>query len=273
MKCSVAIMMHVMRELLQKNYTDKRVCLMITGDEEPGGDYWTKKLVEDIWYRGTVVFVPDAWSLDSIVYSEKWLLRYAITATGQSAHASRNRQWLNAIEQVYDRYTQLKKTIGADVLQENKRWQTATLSNIQWGNGAINMVPDMCNATIDIRFTNERSLQTLQSAISELTAKYPISLQKLSEWEVLRTDPQNVLLQAYLTKAKKRIGENVSLATEHAWCDGRYFSPHGSVVILHQPRIANIHSQDEYSVVEDYTIIHDLMLSYILDVDMLSQKK
>jgi len=43
------------------------------------------------------------------------------------------------------------------------------------------MVPDMCNATIDIRFTNERSLQTLQSAISELTAKYPISLQKLSE--------------------------------------------------------------------------------------------
>ena len=91
MKGALAIMLELFREHRRKN-PDASLALLVTSDEETGGDAGVRHLFDDLGFRCGTVLVPDGGSLTEITIEEKGLLQIEMIIRGHTAHAAR--PWL-----------------------------------------------------------------------------------------------------------------------------------------------------------------------------------
>ena len=75
MKGQVAIMIELMRHFGQE-YPGKEVGIVITSDEERGGENGVKYLVEEAGLRCQFVVIPDGGALNEIIVEEKGILHF-----------------------------------------------------------------------------------------------------------------------------------------------------------------------------------------------------
>ena len=266
MKAWDAIMIKLMKDLLDENYKDKKISLILTTDEEVWWFDGVAKLVE-LWYTWDVVLIPDSGSKDRIVYAEKWILHLDIDFYGHSAHASRPWLWENAIDNMIRFYNLLQW-----FLQNTKKlyftkdhWQTSVSLNVVNGWTATNIIPDTVKAKFDIRFTEEFSLDEILNQVNKFLSVTNGEIKSKLTWDLLYTDPYNPIIQKYLNIANKYV-ETTQLDKEHGWSDGRFFSAAWSVVLLHRPSCRNLHWKNEYVVLEDMDIIYKIYKDFIFDL-------
>jgi len=264
MKAGDAIMIKLMKDLLLNKYNKKKISLILTTDEEVGSFDWAEKLT-DLWYLWDVVLIPDGGSLEKIVYAEKWIIHLDLEFYGLSAHASR--PWLgeNAIDNMIKFYNLLRNYIQNDkklFQTKDHWWSSVNLNIVNWW-AATNVLPDKVNAKIDIRITEEINQQEILQLINKFLEVTNWELKNILVGDLLYTDPSNKHIQRYLEITKKYVNE-ANLVKEHWWSDGRFFSKHGCVVILHKPRSWNLHGKKEFVVLEDLDTIYNIYKDFIL---------
>ncbi len=264
MKSWVAIMMKLMKDLLKAGFSKKKISLILTTDEEVGGFDWVKKLV-NLWYTGNIVLIPDAWYLDKIVYAGKGFIHLDLEFYGKSAHASRC--WLgdNAIDNMINFYTFIKSYIQDDkkLYYDDNHWGSSVcLDVVEWGK-ATNMLCDLVKAKIDIRFTEDFTLDSLLDLIDKGLKRFNGKLVNLLTGDLLFSSPDNIEIQKYYKIAKNYI-PNVELGKEHWGSDWRFFSAAWSIVLLHRPTFGNGHWKKEWVKVKDMEIIYNIYKDFIL---------
>jgi succinyl-diaminopimelate desuccinylase len=260
MKDGVAIISLLMKELINQ---PKKLMLMLTADEEIGGDHGVKYLV-DQGYGADIVLIPDGGNLHEIVIGEKGVLNITLTATGKAGHSSRPWKYENAIEKLYQTYTKIKTAIETSELhhEPNHRGCSVQLTTMQWGQ-ASNMIPGEATGTLNIRFTEVTSQEEIMKKISSLCEEVGgVNYELAMAGGVLYTDPSHPILQQYLSLANTYIWD-CSFTKEHGASDGRFFAEKGSIVILQKPTCYDIHGREERTTVSEFEKIYGLYKEFV----------
>lgn len=267
MKSGNAIMMVLMKELLEEGFQWKKVGLMLNTDEEIGGINWVEKLVNQEWYSGKVVIIPDGGSLNNIVYAEKGPIHLTVEANWISSHASRPWKGQNAMDLLIMFYDQLKSALeNPEMMKKSKSYWTTTvnLTNVECNSWAVNIIPSKATGNFDIRYTQNYSHKKIYSIVKKLAKKYNITIVKFLHWSPLFSDPQNKYIKKYLQISKELIGKEVKLIKDHVASDWRFFGSKWSVVLLHQPNWENLHTDGEYSEISSYEKIYQVYKEFVV---------
>jgi acetylornithine deacetylase/succinyl-diaminopimelate desuccinylase-like protein len=127
MKDGVSLISLLMKELVtnqpqssfnKEGVTPKKLMLLLTADEEIGGDHGVRYLT-NLGYGADIVLIPDGGNLHEIVIGEKGVLNITLTATGKAGHSSQPWKYDNAIEKLYSSYIKIKSAIETTELHHD----------------------------------------------------------------------------------------------------------------------------------------------------------
>jgi succinyl-diaminopimelate desuccinylase len=153
-KYAVALSMVLARDWLRKlrgggkGQDDMPFGLLITGDEEVGGQHGARSVLRELGCDFCIAL--DGGDPGRIVVKEKGILRLKLSAAGRAAHGAR--PWLgeNAIELLLEDIRAIRRFFR---YRPPAYWhRTLNIGTISGGR-SINQVPDSAEAIFDIRFT------------------------------------------------------------------------------------------------------------------------
>ena len=265
MKAFVATSMVVMRRLLESGF-DGKLALAIVSDEELGGKYGAKYLVEEVGYKADTVLVPDdGEGITRLVQASKHILQLAFTAHGKESHAARPWNGDNAILKLMQTYQALESRVGSFNEPPKDMWvNTVNLGKIN-GGVASNEVPEDATMTVDLRFTpdtteREAVIKWIEDSLAP-GVTYEISM----EGHPTVVDPSDPVVQAYIRTIESVTGEPVVLARHGGGTDGRYFAAAGMRVIVHQGTGGDCQSDTEHVQLDTLDQLVDIQSAFITD--------
>ena len=243
--------------------------IVLTSDEEVTGD-------------GTKDFLKKGYSADSAIVGEptnlqvntahKGIVRWKLTVYGKSTHASRPNEGLNAVyimskivqnlEELSESYSQMKKV--HPILGE----PTLSVGTIK-GGSKDNVVPDICEITIDRRLISRENAsgaeQEIIKQISKASLEYPELKYKLTmyhSWPSVETPPRASII-GFADNAVKDVTGSLSRQRGFlAACEMRHLiSARIPTVILGCGDLKMAHAVDESVDIRQMT---DLSKIYVL---------
>ncbi len=265
MKGQLAIVMMLLTHLLRE-HPGLPIGLLITSDEERGGEAGVRYMVEDLGLNCDVAVVPDGGSLTDITVEEKGILHLRIHAEGHSAHAARPWQGDNPMEHLVAGLTRLRAAFDAlqparvDPDDPHTHWfPTCSLTRIHTPNESINRIPEAATAVLDIRFpppfTSGAMLDLVTGALGSSLRVEPIIR---VEPTFLEPDP------LFLDITREVTGQTARLVRASAGSDARFFCAQGIPVILSRPRVGNLHGRDEWIEIASMLDYYEICRRYTL---------
>jgi succinyl-diaminopimelate desuccinylase len=219
--------------------------LLLTTDEEIGGEDGVGHFLENVGWRPDVVVMPDGGANMRLVTEQKGILRLRIVSGGKPVHSSR--PWLgeNAIEVLWRGYQALLRAYPTPADEED--WRVSIALTELHGGITPNTVPWQAEATLDIRFPG--SITTgpqLFTAISRRLARYGITAHMVVHIPPFSIDPDAPQIDRLQAIARAmRLGP-LPLVREAGASDARYFSQLGVPVLMFQPDCFGWHGTDEW---------------------------
>ena len=218
-KYAVALSLVLFRDRLQalrqdgRTQDDMALGLLITGDEETGGENGAGKVLGTL--RAEFALALDGGGPTRIVTREKGVIDIMLTATGKAAHGAR--PWLgsNAIDQLLEDYGRLR-TLFPDLGGDH--WhRTVNFGKIRAGE-SVNQVPGTARAWFNIRFTEEDDPEAL---VDQIRTRVRSAVEVLSVVPVFASAPS-----AIGERLLNIVPESVA-TREHGASDARHLMDHG----------------------------------------------
>lgn len=265
MKSWVAILMVLMKDVIEKKYKEKKISLILSADEEVWWFDGVGALVSQ-WYSWKIVLIPDWWADNRIVIKEKWTITLDVESIWVPGHSSR--PWLckNAFDQLFAYYSELKQYFVQNSEDEEHRHNTVELTVLN-GWTVWNTIPWIANGKINIRFIAPNTWEQILNKALEISSKYDIKISHKWYWDVLDTDENNYFVKKYFEVAKKVLNWKYwilpKLVKEHWASDWRFFSWVGWAVIIHRPNCANIHWDGERVEIESVYRVFELYKEFV----------
>ena len=264
MKYAIACYMKLLFDL-GKNLKNYNFGLMITSDEEVGGENGVKKLLKE-GFRSKVAFVPDCGKNWNFMKKAKGVWHFSVEAEGKSAHGSR--PWLgeNAIEKLFEFLKEAKKIFPKEPCHKKHHWhETFNIGKIEGGR-ATNQVPDFAKANIDIRFTSMEKFKKIKKYLNQLAKKYKISFENLSFCEPFECDFQNPYFKIFKKIAKEKFKIKTGKYFSHGTNDGRFFAKKKIPTIILRPKGSGSHSDKEWIDIEDLEKFYLVLKEFTIKV-------
>ncbi len=189
------------------------------------------------------VLVGEPTSLQ-IVHTHKGSRRIFLHATGVAVHSSTPDKGKNAIEPVLDALVFLKAEFHrrfGDLTHPILGRTTMSIGTIR-GGSKVNIVPEGCDAAVDIRTLPG---QDIDGFIADLKERFPEVTFTTAGAAPLWTDPENAIIQ--------KLRDCGAGLTGAPWfCDAAPFSERGvAAVALGPGSIAQAHTADEWIAIAD----------------------
>jgi len=265
MKFAIACYLNLFQEL---KTTLKRYNfgIMITSDEEIGGFYGTKKLLEK-GYGGKIVFLPDGgrnWQFE-IEAKGAWHIR--VKSYGKSAHGSRPWEGENANEKLINFLNELSKFFPKEPCKIRNHWHpTMNIGKIEGGR-ATNQVAEYAQAFLDIRFPKNFGFKRISEIVKKCLKKFKqIKIEEIVFAPPYSIDPQNEYLQTFSKIAYEKFKIKTSFTFSHGSSDARFFLQKNIPVILIRPIGGNHHSENEYIDLEDLEKYYLVLKEFVQQV-------
>lgn len=245
-KGSVAILMIFLSKIVgSKGYPTFK--LMLTTDEEVGGSEGAGRLAKKGLFDGVdAVYVIDGGNKNEIVTKEKGIIHVLFKVQGKACHGSR--PWLgdNAIDKALVVYGEIKELFAGQRTDVDNNWySTVNLGKIHGGE-AINAVPDEAQMGLDIRFTENWSLETLKPKIEKIITQNDGEIIHMAEGDLLDSDANHPIIKKYIKVISKATDEKLSIVPEHGASDARFFNYLNVPIWIHYPDGGSHHSESEW---------------------------
>ena len=253
MKGSAAVMMNIMKDLSKKNVD---VAIMLTFDEEIGGNDGVKYLLNKEKYSCDCAIIPDGGNNFHLTLNQKGSLHVTLQAKGESAHGSR--PWLgdNAVEKLIEVYSEIKQSFP---ISNNKdHWETTVNLGKFAGGSATNTVASAATMSVDFRYVNESDKERVLTLLRKLekTTK-GLSFEIDLHGYPMAVSPKNKYIKRFISTAKEK-GIELVLENTPTGSDGRYFTEKNIPVIMTNPNCSKGHTDDEWvdmkSLVDHYSV-------------------
>lgn len=203
-KGNLACCMEVLHSLIEDKVRLKHdVIMAATVDEETGSRYGIIPLLEKKILKPKAAVILDSTEYDSII-AQKGLFHFRIQILGKKAHGAYNWRGVNAIEIAARVITKIKKHKFKFKRHPLLRPPSINIGVIKGGD-KVNVVPDFCEFSLDIRFlpgmTAQSILKDIKRIVKSEAAKFKIIIDNVQQpYEIDARDP---LIKAYVNSAKK----------------------------------------------------------------------
>lgn len=164
MKAGALLMIYI-AEYMRLHHPGIRLCLVISSDEETGSAD-SSAYMEVLGRKSRCAFVFEGGrKADQFVCQRKGCKKYDLTVRGIASHAG-TAPWNGASAIV-----ELARWITS--LDKLKRYSHGTSVNIGLiqGGSALNVVPDLASAQVEVRFTDEKEMIRVERAMKRLQNK------------------------------------------------------------------------------------------------------
>jgi acetylornithine deacetylase/succinyl-diaminopimelate desuccinylase family protein len=218
---------------------------------------------------GATAFVSTQWSTATqIALAYRGLCWVEVTTIGRAAHGSRPYAGVNAVEHMLDLVLPALRSLelsGGTEPPFDLPGPSVNLGSILGGE-AVNIVPDLCRATLDYRLTSGQCSNDVVTAIDEVLARlrreHPqltVERRILLQAEPFFTDPACELGQV-LTRAIERVaGVSPRLFGKAETSDANLvFQRLDIPVVAYGPGNDSGHTPDEFILIEDLARVSEV---------------
>lgn len=265
MKGMCAVLIEAMRELGKKaNPSD--VALLLTGDEEVGGEDGVGYVIRETRMRPQFVVCADISDENGhvMVTKEKGAAWVELKAEGRTAHGAYPWKGENALEKLVAAIEKIKQWVGP---MEPDAWKTTVnFSVIETSNKTPNKIPADARAILDIRFT-EATAKTPQELIEKIRALVPeVVVQGETNGSLLVVDERNPFLQELKRVAEATLGKEILMKIEHGATDARYFAEIGVPTVIFGAIGGGWHAPEEWIDLESLEQSKDILTRFLASV-------
>ncbi len=275
--------------LANRQRSNGSILLTLVADEETGGKYGIRYLIENGFIEGDACIVGEPTGSTvhgrySIVAGEKGNLWLKIVSHGKPFHGSMPMLGVNAVRKMSDLIQRLPEVYPKEILfpedameliDNGRKWLdfinkgagmavdhlTINVGTIK-GGSKINMVADSCEIELDVRvpigFTVDQAFSEIENYIGE---GYDVEL-------IEKTDPSYTALNEEIIKITREVGirflnYDPPPITMPATSDARFFRFAGIPTVNFGPGFLELaHTEREYTIIQDvidfakmYTVI------------------
>lgn len=191
---------------ISKQRIQKHIILLITSDEEVGGNSGTGWLLKTHGFRSRFFLTAEGERKYLIKYQQKGVLMLKLQVKGKGDHSSYTWKGENAIEKLYEVYQTIAKQFPADKKDPEHWYTTINLGTIH-GGFVTNAIPDYAEATIDIRYTKPwKDDQEILSHLHSVTATFKgVTLEIITAGKLMNTAIDDPYLQQFNKSVKKNL--------------------------------------------------------------------
>lgn len=255
MKCAIAVYLHLIDEL-QDHLEDYDIALMITTDEENGGQSTAKLLDEG--YEPKVCILPDGGDDWQIQVHSKGFLYLRIATYGKPAHGSR--PWLgqNAIPPLLNVLQEVQA-----LFPENKpETNTLDIGKIS-GGAAINQVAEYAEALLDIRFITRDDRNRICDDIEAICKKGNAEFDLVTEGNPTEFSLGNPYIAPFAQAITEVTGIKVAGSRTMGSNDARFFAAKNIPCISFYPTGAGHHGPEEWLEEKAFYQFKDVVGRYL----------
>ncbi len=257
MKFAIAAYLQLVEDLREKLHLYD-FGIMITADEEIGGRDGMKSLLES-GYRAQAFVLPDGgdnWALEQAAKGVLWVIA---TASGQSAHGSRPWEGESAIEKMMLFLQAAQRGLFAE---QNDNTSTLTIGTLH-GGSAVNQVPDVCTANMDIRSLNQEEHGKIINRLNELSQQYDVSIELHLNDPPISIDMADPFVVAYAKSVEKITGRPMETMKSNGGSDARHIAPYNVPILIGYPNGGGRHSEEEWIEIKSLFQFKDVLQDYL----------
>jgi len=262
MKFAAAAYIATFKELGQK-VKDLNVGIMFTSDEEVAGYDGVGYILKQ-GYSSDIAFLPDGGTEWKFEKMSKGVFQYRVISYGASAHSSRPWQGKNAIMQLSAFLTKLEKNFPKEPCGDENHVHNSINTGMIIGGKAVNQIPDIAEATIDIRFLPMWSEEKIVAMLEKAKPKdADIIFERIDFVSSFSTNIDNKYLATFYEIAKEKYGILQEAIISHGSSDARFFGEKNIPVILTRPIGGGHHSDEEWISVSDLERFKEVLKIFI----------
>jgi succinyl-diaminopimelate desuccinylase len=257
MKYGIAVFIAVLQHLYAETKTLPPLDVMITSDEETGGQNGVGFLAKQITTPYDLVILPDAGDDWHIIEETKGALQLRAVATGISAHGSKPWEGDSAIDKLIKDLTVLRQHFPE---QQQYSWDvTLNIGQIHGGQ-QVNQVSDSATADLDFRYPATVDGKKLLQQVRQLF--------KHSKLEILAQGSPLIIQRdhPHITRWKELISDKNQgdvFVKETGAVDGRYFAEQGMPVLLSKPIGGALHTEEEWLDLDSFVEFTHKLAEYL----------
>ena len=269
MKTAVAAFVIAAKEVTEEQIFDGALVLMLTGDEEADATDGTVAILD--WMKANdesmsvcLVGEPTCSEAmgDTIKIGRRGSLSAVITLQGVQGHSAYPERALNPlpiVAKLVSRITDHELDQGTDYFDPS----TLTITSIDTGNTATNVIPESCEVMLNIRFNDSHSSRTLINWLEieaqkiEHESRVKVSIKAKVSGESFITEP-GALSNLTFSAIKSVTGAEAKLSTSGGTSDARFVREHCPVVEFGLLG-TTLHQVDEHVNVKH---VHQLKIIY-----------
>jgi succinyl-diaminopimelate desuccinylase len=262
MKFALAIFIVLLQELevLLEGYD---LGLMITSDEEMGGFSGVKWLIDEHNYRGGAALIPDSGGSWEMEAGAKGIMWWELAAKGRQTHASRTWDGVNAIDEMVRFVDSVRSHVPAEPCADpTHQHSTVNFSSLVSGS-ATNQVPGSATARLDIRFTPDTDMSTIEGWMAEAHALVPSVTAKVQLADLPYKIKNQGPVSLFQDVVQEVTGHGVTFSTAHGSSDARHFARHHIPTINVCPTGSGFHVPNEWVDVEDLGNFYEVTRRFV----------
>lgn len=240
---------------------DYDVSLLLTGDEELGGEHGVHEILDREGYTCDVCILPDAGEgLGTMSVSAKGIYHLKLQVNGTSHHGSRPWEGDGAGNKAIAFLTEASLLFDPSSRDNS----TFVISQLQAGTSAINQAPAEANIGIDIRYKDADDFIRIKDGLDALRKKYDVEITFEETGRNFDLNTDNPLIQQFISLYGRRVGKPIEFIKAHGSSDARYFDDNGMPVIMFRPDGGNAHGDGEWLSYESWKTFHEILTDYVL---------
>jgi len=275
-----------------EKYLNGRLTLVAVPDEETGGTYGTKYLVDRGMHLGSSVIIGEPTGIEFIDVGQKGNLWLRMIFHGKPTHGSlapyvgENAAFkaCEILARIRDKVIKLESNPPDDirhVIDESMKIAENLIGikgigvilkkpsfnlGIIEGGVKVNIVPDKCEAYLDIRLPIGIPSEKVLTIINEEIKNMDIEVNVLSRYEANYTSPLSDIVRIIEKNIKELLNVMPRIFVQWASSDARFYRLRGIPTIHYGPAIVEgIHGYDEKVKAEDIVKAAKVYVASIMD--------
>lgn len=243
-----------------KNPADYNLSILLTGDEEVGGEHGVHDILNAEGYTCDICILPDGGEkLGVMSVAAKGIHHLRLHIDGKSHHGSRPWEGDGAGNKGVKLLTEIISLFDTSS-RENS---TITISQLEAGNVALNQGPAEAYVGMDIRYKDETDAATISAKITELLKKYDATVAYEQRGRSFALNMEAPLVKQFLETYSRHTGQPIEFMKSYGSSDARFFDEKGMPVVMFRPDGGNAHGDGEWLSYSSWLKFHDVLTDYV----------
>jgi succinyl-diaminopimelate desuccinylase len=261
MKGGLGVLIYLMKKLPK---TDKKIILLITSDEEIGGENGTNYFFKDLGLRGNFFLTAEGERDYLLKVKQKGVVMFKLKAKTKGEHSAY--QWLseNAIIKIFNCYQKIKKLFPKKKSKDH--WYSTINLGLIKGGTAVNSIPNEAEASFDIRFCEPwQSSDAIINKLKKIIQKERLNFELIYKTEMMATDIKNFYVNNLNNVVKKELNIKKDLYFKnHGTNDARFANIVGIPSVGFGPIGDNYHAPSEFVYIESLVKYFNILEKFVL---------